>query len=591
MAGLSTDPGLGSTLASQLRWAISLTLLVNAASMLTPVVSAGDSVTYAALAQHIANTDDWVDLVLDGQDWLDKPHFPFWATALFFKIGGVNAFSYILPGYLFHLLGAYFTYRMARLFDGRTTALLALLVYVSVYHLMQSASEVKAEAYLTGSIMAACYYWLRYDAQARLKYLLLGALFTALAVMSKGVFTLITIASGLVCMWLYQKQGAKLWRPKWLLAVAVSALLTAPELIALYLQFDAHPDKRVFGHTGVSGIRFFLWDSQFGRFWNTGPIQNHNGSPLYFLHVFLWAFLPWVAVFVAALWSGMRRFSSGSVRERSGFVFLCGTFFVTFALFSATRFQLDHYTVILFPFAALVCARHLAHWLQQPCHPSCNRLVVAQLGVTLLVLSLALGLSVYVAQAALVFLVLALLCILLAYGWWMRQHARVHTVLLYPVFAINLLYVFLELMHLSAYTHYSIPYNASQLLAHNPDWPIYVYQMNPVITRELALYSRAPCQGVSDPSQLPATARPYWMVLRQTQLAQVRSVLGPLRPVAQRNWAPDKTGILPRMLRLAKGVEPLEAIAIVQVGTLPYPTRPEALGRTPQAAHPSKPPA
>ena len=574
MAGLSTGAGLGATLTTQLRWAIAITLLVNAASMLTPVISAGDSVTYAALAQHIATTNNWVDLMLDGQDWLDKTHFPFWATALFFKIGGVHASSYILPGFLFHLLGAYFTYRIARLFDGRATALLALLVYVSVYHLMQSASEVKAEAYLTGSIRAACYYWLRYDAQARLKHLLLGALFTALAVMSKGVFTLITIASGLVCMWLYQKQGAKLWSPKWLLAGALSALLTAPELIALYLQFDAHPDKVVFGHTGVSGIQFFLWDSQFGRFWNTGPIQNRNGNPLYFLHVFLWAFLPWVAVFVTALWGGMRQFSAGSARERAGFVFLCGAFFVTFALFSATRFQLDHYTVILFPFAALVCARQLAHWLQHHDPTRHQRLVVAQLGITLLVLSLALGLSVYVAQAVLMALVLALLCLLLAYAWWMRQHLRVHAVVLYPVFAINVLYVFLELMNLSAYTGYSLAYNASKLLAQSPDWPIYVYQMNPVITRELGLYSRAPCRGVSDPSQLPARNGPYWLVVNQSQLAQLRTVLDPLRPVAQGHWVHDKTGILPRMLRLAKGLEPLEAIAIVQVGARQSTARP-----------------
>ena len=29
---------------------------------------------------------------------------------------------------------------------------------------------------------------------------------------------------------------------------------------ALYIQFDAQPDKVVFGKTNVSGIKFFLWD-------------------------------------------------------------------------------------------------------------------------------------------------------------------------------------------------------------------------------------------------------------------------------------------------------------------------------------------
>ncbi len=227
----------------QAKWLTLLTLLINAAAMLSPVINGGDSITYATLSQHIALNNDWANLVLDGQDWLDKPHMPFWITALFFKIGGVSAFTYILPGFLFHLIGGYYTWRIARLFYGRETAWLSLLVYVSVYHLMDSSIEVKAETYLTGFIMGACYYWLRYDAQAKIQYLLLGALFSACAVMTKGVFTLITITSGLVCMWMYRKQWHKLWSGKWLLALALSLLFTAPEVIALYRQFDMHPEK------------------------------------------------------------------------------------------------------------------------------------------------------------------------------------------------------------------------------------------------------------------------------------------------------------------------------------------------------------
>ena len=91
----------------QAKWLTLLTLLINAAAMLSPVINGGDSITYATLSQHIALTNDWANLVLDGKDWLDKPHMPFWITALFFKIGGVSAFTYILPGFLLHLIGGY----------------------------------------------------------------------------------------------------------------------------------------------------------------------------------------------------------------------------------------------------------------------------------------------------------------------------------------------------------------------------------------------------------------------------------------------------------------------------------------------------
>ena len=547
------------------KWLILITLAVNAAAMLSPVINGGDSVTYAALARHIALNNDWVNLVLDGKDWLDKPHLPFWITALFFKIGGISAFTYILPGFLFHLIGGYFTYRIARLFYNRDTAWLAVLVYVSVFELMDSSIEVKAETYLTGFIMAACYYWLRFDAAAKVKYLLLGALFSAMAVMTKGVFTLIAITAGMVCMWLYRGEWRKLLSGKWVLALALTLLFTAPELVALYLQFDAHPEKVVFGHTHVSGIRFFLWDSQFGRFFNTGPIQNHNGNPLYFVDAFLWTFLPWVAVFVAAVYAGTRHFVSRSPAGRASFVYLCGSFFIPFLIFSATAFQFEYYTVIIFPFAAILCAHYLADYLAQPAGQ--RKLLVAQWVVTLLLLVLACGLSLYVGKAILMIPVLVVSIGLLVHAMVKKNQARVLPVLVYPVLGINILYAFLVGMTALTFTTYSVAHNVNARLAGQPGLPVYVYQM-PMVARELSLYSRAAIHDADDAAQLPAPGSRYFLVARAEQYAQLKSQLGSVDEIAGGRWAVHKTGTFPRLLRLAKGREPLANIRIVQAGRM-----------------------
>jgi 4-amino-4-deoxy-L-arabinose transferase-like glycosyltransferase len=546
----------------QAKWLILLTLLVNAAAMLSPVINGGDSVTYASLARHIALNNDWVNLVLDGRDWLDKPHLPFWLTALSFKLFGVSSFTYILPGFVFHLIGAYFTYRIARLFYGRDSAWLAVLVYVSVFEMMDSSIEVKAETYLTGCIMAACYYWLRFDTVAKLKYLLLGALFSAMAVMTKGVFTLIAICGGLICMWLYRGQWRKLVSLKWLLALALTLLFTAPELVALYLQFDAHPEKVVFGQTQVSGIKFFLWDSQFGRFFNTGPIQNHNGNPLYFVNAFLWTFLPWVAVFLAAVYSGMRRFVSHST-GRARFIFLCASFFFPFLIFSATQFQFEYYTVIIFPFAAILCGQYLADYLARPGGRA--RLLVAQWVIIMLLLVLAAGLSVYIARPVLMIPVLVISVGLLLHALRNRKQARVVPVLVYPVIAINALYAFLVAMTALTFTSISVAHNVDAQLSGKSTLPIYVYQM-PMVARELTLYSRSACHAVDDAAQLPAAGSRYFLVARADQFAQLKTRLGDIRQEAEGNWAVHKTGTFPRLLRLAKGQEPLETIVIVQVG-------------------------
>ena len=537
-----------------------LALLINAAAMLSPVINGGDSITYAALSQHIALNNDWANLMLDGKDWLDKPHMPFWITAVFFQLFGVSAFSYILPGFLFHLIGGYYTYRIARLFYTRETAWLSVLVYVSVFHLMDSSIEVKAETYLTGFIMGACYYWLRYDAQARIKYLLLGALFSACAVMTKGVFTLITIFSGLVILWLYRKQWRRLLSGKWLLAYALSLLFTAPEVVALYLQFDAHPEKLVFGRTDVSGIRFFLWDSQFGRFFNTGPIKNINGHPFYFALVFLWAFLPWVAVFIAAMFDGVRRFTQRAVGENAGFVFVCGAFFVTFGLFSATSFQLDHYTVILFPFAAILCGKFLSDRLanlQQG-----RALLIAQGVLTFLLLALALGLSVHVGNALVLAVAAVMVLGMLAYAVINRRQMRMGVLLVFPLFGILALYTFLVLTTALTFIRVGVAHNVDRQLASHPALPVYVYQMD-IVARELGLYRSAPAYAVDNMVQLPAQGS-YFLLIEAGQMGAV----GPLRAeqVGQGNWAVHKTGTFPRWLRLAKGAEPLQDIRILQVG-------------------------
>ncbi|MDH2916270.1 MAG: glycosyltransferase family 39 protein [Gallionella sp.] len=547
---------------SHTKFLILLTLLINAIGMVTPIINAGDSVTYAALSQYIAQHNDWAFLVLDGQEWLDKPHFPFWITALFFKLFGISAFTYILPGFIFHLIGGYYTYRIARLFYGHDVAWLSLLVYVSVFHLMYTSSEVKAETFLTGSITAASYYWLRYDTVSKLKYLLLGALFSAVAMMTKGVFTLITITGGLVCMWIYQKQWSKLWSVKWLLALVLTLVCTAPELLALYLQFDAHPEKVVFGRTDVSGIKFFLWDSQFGRFFNSGPIKNTGGSPTYFVLVFLWAFLPWVAVYVAALVSGVRNFISRSTTERSQFVYLSGAFFVTFALFSATRFQFDYYTVIVYPFAAILCGKFLSEVLATS--GGHKKLFAAQIVTTLLVVAMAVGFGIYVGNAVLMAVVMVMLLAATLYGYINRAQMRSNVVLAFPVFGVALLYMFLTLMATTTYLSVSIPYNANKLLANEPGAPIYALQMD-IVSRELGLYSASPCYAVEDVAKLPTTGASYYLLVRAAQLGQMSAGLGRVEQIAQGDWVVHKTGMLPRLLQLARDGALLEDIRIVRV--------------------------
>jgi hypothetical protein len=146
-----------------------------------------------------------------------------------------------------------------------------------------------------------------------------------------------------------------LFHIRWLVAALLIALFITPELYCLYAQFDAHPEKIVFGRTGVSGIRFFFWDSQFGRFMNTGPIKG-SGDPSFFLHTLLWAFLPWSILLYVAIFQKIKE-GRKQVMTTEWYT-LCGAL-LCLLLFSASRFQLPHYTNIIFPFFAILTAQYV----------------------------------------------------------------------------------------------------------------------------------------------------------------------------------------------------------------------------------------
>ncbi len=535
-----------------LQWIAIFTVLINAAAMFSPIINSGDAITYATIAHHIVLSNDWVSLVLDGHDWLDKPHFPFWITALFFKIGGVSSFTYILPGFIFHLIGAYYTYLLAKLLYNKQAASLAVLVYVSIFNLMDASIEVKAETYLIGQIMPACYYWLRYDTKFRFKYLILGALFTAMAIMTKGIFTLFTIASGLVCLWLYQKQWSKLFSIKWLVALCLSLLFVAPELVALHLQFNQNTASTDIG-APVSSFKFFFWDSQFGRFFNTGPIQNHNGHPFYFVLVFLWAFLPWTIVFFSAMYAHFRAFGHAISSERAALIFLSSMFFCTFLMFSATKFQLDYYIDIILPFAAILCARFLNNSaIGKP-------LFITQMGLVSLLALLAVGLSIYVMNFTLLVTISASCIGLSYYLYTTRAESLNFRATLYSVLAIDILYLFLTLLTALAFTQYSVAHNAVKLLGKQSDTPIYVYQM-PEVARELALYSAAPCYEIDTAEALNQPKGKYYLLVRHDQALQLQLQSAQFVHLANMQLVVHKTGTFNKLLKLAQGTGPLESI-------------------------------
>ncbi|MEJ7609666.1 MAG: glycosyltransferase family 39 protein [Ferruginibacter sp.] len=262
-----------------------LTVISLNATCFFPGITEGDAMLYANISKRIAFTGDWTNFYVDGLDWLDKPHLPFWITALSFKIFGVSAFAYKLPAFLFWLVSLYYTYRLAAVIYGMAAARYAVLIYGSALHVILANSDVRAEPYLTAFIVMATYFITQAYLKKNLHWFLFAAVASAGAIMTKGLFAGITIVAGFLIYLVFSRQLKELLNYRWWLCLFLSFLFIIPELYTLYVQFDMHPEKTVFGKTNVSGIKFFLWDSQFGRFFNTGPIKGKEIFYFLFIHV------------------------------------------------------------------------------------------------------------------------------------------------------------------------------------------------------------------------------------------------------------------------------------------------------------------
>jgi len=359
-------------------------ILVNATGLFITILDS-DGTLYAYIAKNIAQTNDFINLKVVGRDWLDKPHFPFWMAALSYKVFGINTLAYKIPAFLFWGIGAYYTYLFAIRYYSKAIAQLSVLIYISATHLFISNNDVRAEPYLTGLLIGSVYHFsLAFSNEKWIKHMVIASFYAGCALMTKGPFILIAIGGGFVVEWIVKKDYKQFYSIKWIVALVLILLFTIPELYCLYQQFDLHPEKIVFDKTGVSGIRFFFWDSQFGRFFNNGPIKG-EGDKFFYVHTMIWAFLPWGILFYMAFGWLLSKIKA-SIRLNE-YITLGGGGLM-FLIFSLSRFQLPHYLNILFPFFAIITAQYFIQITKPSVIKAINGIQYFLIGAVLLIMAL-----------------------------------------------------------------------------------------------------------------------------------------------------------------------------------------------------------
>ncbi|MFC2176059.1 ArnT family glycosyltransferase [Bacteroidota bacterium] len=304
-----------------------------------------DAAQYASMSREMLETGNYLQIFNRATDYLDKPPFLFWVSALSMKVFGVKTWAYKLPSILFSLLGIFSTYKLGERLYSQVIGRTAALVFGSTLAMIVINNDIKTDTILTAAIVFSIWMMVSYLQTKEWKYLLGSAVGIGIGMLTKGPIGVMMPVLAVGSHLLIKKELKQLLDWRLLIALLVIAIMLIPMSLGLYKQF------------GSNGIKFFFWTQSFGRI--TGENEWRNDTSVFFFsHVFLWAFLPWTFLAITALIKRFTGLKKDLETNFSEFYTLSGVVLVTLAL-SFSKFKLPHYIFIVFPLLAIITANHI----------------------------------------------------------------------------------------------------------------------------------------------------------------------------------------------------------------------------------------
>ncbi len=323
-----------------------------------------DSAQYASISREMAETNEYLQVKHRGEDYLDKPPLLFWISSFFFEIFGFHNWSFKIGSFLFTLLGVFSTFKLAKLLYSKRVGQNAAIILFSSQAYFLFNNDVRTDTILTGAVIFAIWQWMEWLKNPKWKWIFGMSLGVALAMLSKGPIGLMVPVIAVGSYILGTKSWGKIFRWEYLIMLALVAVFISPMLYGLYTQFDLHPEKITQmvspdgqkPEKGVSGLEFYFWTQSFGRITGENVWQDNSG-PFFFIHNFLWSFLPWSLIFIPAFFKRMRDIVSSWFGKGKSPLWLSALgFLLPFLVLSTSSYKLPHYIFPLYPLAAILIA-------------------------------------------------------------------------------------------------------------------------------------------------------------------------------------------------------------------------------------------
>lgn len=312
-----------------------------------------DATQYFTIAMNMYESGNYMDVTWrPDYNYLDKPPFLFWLSAFSFLIFGLNHFAYRLPSILISLLGVFSTYKLGKKLYNEQVGLFSSIIYAANFAIFVINHDVRTDTMLTGFVIFSIWQLYEYLQTGKKFNFVLGFIGIGLAISTKGPLGLLIPALAIGPQLLYQKRWKDIFRPEWLIGMVIILITLIPMIISVYNQH------------GMEGIRFHFWDQSFGRITGNTKWEDTTG-PFFFVHSFLWSFLPWTILALVAYvkkWIGAIK-SYG--KDKNFEVITLGGITLVFIAMSMAQYKLPHYIYVVFPLVAIITGAYIDKTFKQ----------------------------------------------------------------------------------------------------------------------------------------------------------------------------------------------------------------------------------
>jgi 4-amino-4-deoxy-L-arabinose transferase-like glycosyltransferase len=145
-----------------------------------------DEINFAESAREMLITGNWLEVQVDFETFWEKPPLFIWMQAISMKIFGINEFAARFPNAICGILSLLVLFHIGNRLYNRQYAWIWVLVYVGSFLPFFYFKSGIIDPWFNLFIFLGIYYLFRYLTLRNLWFVSLGAMFTGLAVLTKG---------------------------------------------------------------------------------------------------------------------------------------------------------------------------------------------------------------------------------------------------------------------------------------------------------------------------------------------------------------------------------------------------------------------